>query len=725
MGQDRFVGIKKRCLFDYDMRKRKNSRLFSALIFSMLCNVLPTFVMAQTVIPFRGEVETVGQSVEILVDSTGSMLLEDAMASHNFRISEEEFPNLGTTSFGYWLRLTLKNESLDSTLALQLTQPMADSVFFFQIDSGKIILENRSGHRMPFKSRLIPHQSLIYPISLKKGKESTIYVYIKSGKQLTLPLYLGSALQIIERAFVQDLLFGIYVGIILVMILYNFFVFTSVRDKNYLYYIFYLFMVLLAQSSMEGYIGRFLLPDYPLFSDMFIYVASALIGLSAIEFAKHFLASKDYLPGLHRFSYLFWFLYSFQILLAFLGLYNLSYTIMLSTAMFSALYVLYMAVRILLKGSRSAKYFLIAWSVFIACVVIYVLKDFNFIVPYNEFTKSALLIGSALEALLLSFALADRINLLQEETERIILEQNELLEAKVTERTIELQDTNQELMLTLDDLKQAQSQLVESEKMASLGQLTAGIAHEINNPINFVSSNINPLSRDIDLLFAALDSFEKIQLSPQSSEKREAEILEWKNKLDLDYLNVEIKQLLKGIRVGAGRTSEIVKGLKLFSRLDEDEAKYADILEGIDSTLVICRNLFDNRINILKDYGPLEKIECFPGKLNQVFLNLISNSVYAINKKFNKSAGGEIRIYARMDADKVSLRFSDNGIGMDEEARKRLFEPFFTTKEVGEGTGLGMSISYTTIKRHNGQISVESSPGTGTEFLIELPLTLN
>ncbi|MCC8409306.1 histidine kinase [Mucilaginibacter sp. UR6-1] len=693
---------------------------------------------AQNIVTFKGKVQVIGKSIEVLTDTNANMPLAAAIQSAGYQKTDNDFPNLDTKPYGYWIRFTIKNQSADTTLAVQFTQPMVDYVDFYQLTNGKVTQKNTSGHRLAFDTRIIKHQTFIYPLNLKKDSESTFYLYVKSGKQLILPFYVGSMAQIVERALFKDITFGIYVGIILVMILYNFFVYTSVRDKNYLYYILYLSMVLLTQASMEGYLLRFVLQNHPLIADMLIYITSALIGLSAIEFSKSFLLSKTYTPGLHKFSYVFWVLYSFQILLAFLGHRNLSYTIMLSTAMFSALYVLFMAIRILLKGSRSAKYFLIAWSIFIVCVVIYVLKDFNVVLPYNDLTNSALLIGSALEAVLLSFALADRINVFKkekersqeealralQENERIIREQNEILEAKVSDRTFELNKTNRELSVTLDNLKQAQSQLVESEKMASLGQLTAGIAHEINNPINFVTSNINPLKRDIEMMMDALQTIEQVGLSDKPVEAKQKEIDILKEELDLDYLNYEIKHLLKGINEGAVRTAEIVKGLKIFSRLDEDDLKYADLHEGIESTLIISNNMFNNKVAVEKDYGELDLVECYPGKLNQVFLNLISNSVYAINKKFGENAGGIISIKTRQHDGHVFLHFADNGIGMNQDTQHRIFEPFFTTKDVGEGTGLGMSIAYNTIKRHNGNITVNSKQGEGCEFIIELPLKL-
>ncbi|OYX94895.1 MAG: histidine kinase, partial [Sphingobacteriia bacterium 35-40-5] len=293
------------------------------------------------------------------------------------------------------------------------------------------------------------------------------------------------------------------------------------------------------------------------------------------------------------------------------------------------------------------------------------------------------------------------------------------------ERTQELSQANSDLSQTLIDLKEAEGQLVEAEKMASLGQLTAGIAHEINNPINFVTSNITPLNRDVDILIDFIEEMEKIGLSDLSVEEKKKQIEEQKEELDYDYLKLEISQLLKGIHEGASRTSEIVKGLRVFSRLDEDDLKKANINDGLDSTLIVINNLLSNKIKLEKVYSDIPMIECYPGKLNQVFLNIISNAIYAIDKKFGDEQGGILKISTSNNEKSIFVKIEDNGIGMDEITKKKIFEPFFTTKDVGEGTGLGMSIAYNTIKRHQGEIQVNSTPGLGTEFILELPIILD
>jgi signal transduction histidine kinase len=213
-----------------------------------------------------------------------------------------------------------------------------------------------------------------------------------------------------------------------------------------------------------------------------------------------------------------------------------------------------------------------------------------------------------------------------------------------------------------------------------------------------------------------------VGLSDNSLEDKQQQIDDYKEEIDLDYLKIEINHLLNGIHEGASRTADIVKGLKIFSRLDENDLKKADINEGLDSTLIIANNLISKQIKVIKNYGNIPLIECFPGKLNQVFLNMISNAVFAINEKFGDKLGGQLTITTECDDVHLFIKIKDNGTGMSEATKKKIFEPFFTTKNVGVGTGLGMSIVYNTIRKHNGQIYINSTEGIGTEFILELQL---
>ena len=280
---------------------------------------------------------------------------------------------------------------------------------------------------------------------------------------------------------------------------------------------------------------------------------------------------------------------------------------------------------------------------------------------------------------------------------------------------LQLNETNEELLSTLENLKQTQTQLVQSEKMASLGQLTAGVAHEINNPINFVSAGISSLSANYHDLNALLQKYNQLKAGGDN-EKILQELEELKNELELEYLLEEIPQLLSSIREGAQRTTEIVKSLRNFTRLDEDQLKQTNVHEGLDSTLIILRNQLGNRIELIREYTSLPTVTCYPGQLNQVFMNLLTNALQAIEGE------GKVWIRTALEGKEIKISICDNGKGMSEAVKNRIFEPFYTTKEVGEGTGLGLSISYGIIEKHKGKIEVESTEGEGTSFHIYLPI---
>jgi signal transduction histidine kinase len=263
---------------------------------------------------------------------------------------------------------------------------------------------------------------------------------------------------------------------------------------------------------------------------------------------------------------------------------------------------------------------------------------------------------------------------------------------------------------TLQQLKSTQTQLVQAEKMASLGQLTAGIAHEINNPINFVSGNIASVEANLQDIMEVVKAYE--QTYPENEKIKQL-------KQDLYYQEAvdEMATLVAGIKEGAHRTAEIVKGLRTFSRLDEDELKEADLHKNIDSTLRWLHSQYKDRIVIEKDYAPLPPIECYPGKLNQVLMNLLANAAQAIEGK------GTIKIATTLEADdQVLISIADSGKGMDAATQQRIFEPFFTTKKVGEGTGLGLSIALGIVEAHRGTLEVESKVGVSTVFRLRLPL---
>jgi signal transduction histidine kinase len=305
--------------------------------------------------------------------------------------------------------------------------------------------------------------------------------------------------------------------------------------------------------------------------------------------------------------------------------------------------------------------------------------------------------------------------------ENALLYQN--LEEKVVSRTREVVSQKELIEHAYAELRAAQSQMVHSEKMASLGQLTAGIAHEINNPINFIAIGITGLEKNFRSFMKVVEKYESISAGA-NPETTLREIEELKQKIQYADVKGFITGLMADIKLGADRAAEIIQGLRSFSRLNEAEFKAADLHEGLDATLVLLRSRTKNTIEIIKDYDPdLPIINCNPGQLNQLFMNILTNAIEAIEMK-RSNQKNEIRITTTNKPDKVVLSIKDNGMGIPKKIQEKIFDPFFTTKEVGKGTGLGLSIVFGIIKKHNGHIEVISEENEGTEFIIEIPKEL-
>ncbi|MGB3404594.1 MAG: ammonium transporter [Microcoleaceae cyanobacterium] len=296
-------------------------------------------------------------------------------------------------------------------------------------------------------------------------------------------------------------------------------------------------------------------------------------------------------------------------------------------------------------------------------------------------------------------------------------------EAALKKSQKQLRNQNSELEKMIQELQQTQTQLIQAEKMSSLGQMVAGVAHEINNPVSFIYGNIRPAIEYTQDLLELIRLYQNHCLQPNS------EIAEYLDEVDVEYIVSDFPKLLNSMKTGAERIRDIVKSLRNFSRLDESEVKAVNLHEGIDSTLLILQSRLkvksdSSEIQVIKEYGNLPKVECYPGQLNQVFMNIINNAIDALEESKTKPA--KIRILTQqLDENWVSIQIADNGPGISQEIQNKLFDPFFTTKPVGKGTGLGLSISYKIITdKHQGKIECRSLPQQGTEFIIQIPISI-
>lgn len=684
------------------------------------------------------EGQYIGKNISIFKDHTKQLTFEEVRNQPDlFKENKQEVPNLGVEDVNNWIHFSIKNESDIEDLIVNLSQTNINEVVFYSLRNG--VVDSLDVNYESHSAKLAyPHQFFLFELPLKKGEEITCYLKLYSNTQLSAPISIYSNKGLFKTLLKSDVFSAVYIGLMLSMILYNIFLYFSTREAHYYVYVSYIFWVTVAQLAILGLLAPLFSIDNDWVSERLLTFSGAMSGIAAIFFVKSFLQTAKESRKFNMLLNVFLIGYVIAIGLLTGGLFIPAYKMVNIVAGGGSTIVLVLAFRLSQQKYRQTKYFLVAWCIFLASVLVYVLKDYN-ILPYNFFTLRSVQIGSVIEAILLSFALGDKINIyrkekeasqarelaISQENERLIREQNIVLEQKVNERTLALTESNESLQMTLTNLKNTQSQLVEAEKMASLGQLTAGVAHEINNPINFVTSNVAPLKRDIKMVWDTLDEVERIAFAEELSltEKKER-IQEYKEELDIDYLKEEVDFLLKGMHDGASRTAEIVKSLRIFSRVDEDTLKYADVNEGLESTLIILGSIIQDGVDVQRIYGDIPEIECYAGKLNQVFLNILTNAIYAIDKKFDRGEGGVLGIETGIyeDPSYIFISISDNGIGIPKHIREKIFEPFFTTKDVGEGTGLGMSIAYNTIAKHEGKIILESDEGEGTVFKLIIPI---
>jgi signal transduction histidine kinase len=350
-----------------------------------------------------------------------------------------------------------------------------------------------------------------------------------------------------------------------------------------------------------------------------------------------------------------------------------------------------------------------------------------------EDLRNRIILGSMLISALIAVVLADKtsraiaqpIETLTNVAQQVAHESNFNLQVPVTTQdeigvlAVSFNQLIQRVSEYTQELKQTQSQLIQTEKMSSLGQMVAGIAHEINNPVNFIGGNIDYANKYIQDLTDLVTLYQEYYPNPPDA------ILERIEDIELEFLREDLPKTLSSMKMGADRIREIVVSMRNFSRSDDGNMKSADIHEGIDSTLVILNHRLKQGIQVIKQYGKLPGVECSPAQLNQVFMNVIGNAIDALEevKKGDKGYSPTIWISTEVTADNtVTVKIRDNGPGIAPGCAQQIFDPFFTTKSIGKGTGLGLAISYQIVAKHHGKIEVNSQIGQGTEFVITLPV---
>lgn len=694
----------------------------SLLLASLVAGI--TSASAQEPVVFRNGpgMQAIGRNVRILTDSAATMTASEAVMSMDYVASQQEVPNLPPSNAASWVRFQLENRSRDNGVHLSIPYADIDELDVYMVGVKGPHMIARTGRSIEWGKRIQAGHDFEFRLPVDAGSSQDVLLRVQGFKTKHLPLKVAEPGTFAQIKADRNLLMGAFAGIMLVMALYNLFVFFSIRDKAYLLYVLYILAICCAQLSYLG-LGPFDLwqgdVDLGARSSLLFSLVAIILGM---DFERRFIDMKRFAPRLNKVFPFVYIVVGGIMALYLFGDPLIGFNLGNAICGITALLVLAAAITSFRRGSRQSGFFLLAWTVFLVGVVVFVLKDAG-VLSYNGFTAHVMPIGSAIEGVLLSFGLADRINVLRcekeqsqadalhasMENERLIREQNMVLEQKVQERTHALQESN-------DTLKRTQTQLVNAEKMASLGQLTAGIAHEINNPINFITSNIAPLRRNIADLVAVMKDY---RTADQVEQLEKVKVRE--KEIGLSETIEELDDIIFSVAEGASRTAEIVRGLRNFSRLDEDDLKEADLNDGLRSTLTVLAPQYRDKVEFDLHLADMPRVECFPGKLNQVFMNILTNGAQATLARVD-GRPRTVTVNTQENNGMVEVRITDTGVGMTPEVQARIFDPFFTTKSVGEGTGLGLAIVYGIINDHNGTITVESTPGVGTEFTITLPV---
>lgn len=706
--------------------------------------LLTAYLVLLGVIAFANKLDTLvinaGQSNLLtnryfyeLEDPSAVLTISQVLNSTKFHTIKRRIPILKYNKSTTWLKFNLKNNSKQPIMIISSGQTIVDEFDLYYVDKADSSLH----HLVPDyeQNDVITQNATFVSCPILPGSSNTLYLRVKSNAGTVIPVQVYSALAFLQSRRIESITLGIIVGVFIVMSLYNLLLFFIVGDRSYLYYIGYIIFLGLSQILKRGIGSHLFTNDTIILNNYIIPIVRLLLVWFVLLFISEFLQLKQTLKQWYKYYRFQYVIYAILLIAVLFGTVGMAYSLITIFLSITTVILLVMVIYVYFSGYKPVKFFMFGWVIFLTGVLASVARNKGFI-PYNNFTADIVIYSSVLELILFSAALADKINfyrqqknqsqnfalVIAKENERLITQQNILLENKVKERTNELINTNKNLSISIDHLKATQNQLIDNEKMASLGQLTAGVAHEINNPINFVSSNIAPLRLDFNELLILLNKYEEALKNPDQPAVLKA-IDNYKQQIDLDFVKDEINMLLNGIEDGANRTAEIVSSLRTFSSTDELILKTEDINKSILSNLLILRSTIPTYIEIKPFFGKLEPLNCYPGKINQLIINLVNNSIYAIKAKeqFNDES---IMITTKNHPEHISIQITDTGIGMSDETRQKIFEPFFTTKGIGEGTGLGLSIVFGIVEKHHGTIEVISSPGNGATFSISIPKNL-
>lgn len=675
----------------------------------------------------------VGLFLEILEDKSASLTILDVSKPEmegKWIRSKKESPGFGYSNSVFWVRMELENNlSYDKEWLLEIGYPLIDFVDCYIFDTnGKYVLK-QTGDRLLFKEREVAYRNFTFNFKTEPSQKKKIYISFKGDSSMQFPITIWSNKQFIEKVNTETISLGLYYGIMIAMVLYNLFIFFSVKDMSYLYYILYISSYVIVQMSLNGLTYEYLWSNSPWWGNHNLPFFISLCSVAILVFANAFLKIKENIPSFYKISPVLIVVGFILMTLSFLIKYSTIGQASILFAVLVAVIALVLGIICVNRGYRPARYYLLAWSVFLVSILLFTFKSFG-LIPAIFITNYGIQLGSAAEVILLSFALADRINIMEGEKKEaqqkaldIQERANQELEVKVFERT--------------EELRLAQDKILSMEKEALERQMAGGFAHEMRNALagakmvihkalGYGNSNTEAKSVCLENSLKLKDVYLKLKEILNKEDMNEV-ILAFKfinaNEEDLDRI---LRMVGQATERGLSITNQIMDYAKIGQAAvnKSDSVNIKKILTSIEKE----SNPFVEQGNISFQIDLPDTIYFKGDELHfhSVFKNLIQNAIDALLDDSNTNTGKrvlEIKGNWKDDSN-YSLSIIDNGIGIPPENMNRIYNPFFSTKP-DSGTGLGLGVVNKIVNLYNGKITVESEYKKGTIFTVTFPSQKN
>lgn len=651
----------------------------------------------------------VGRSLFVLEDASQALTIGDvsrAEFAQRFIRSSMDAPTYGFSRSVYWVRFSYlaKEQAPERRWFLAVMNESLEHVdVYFQRPDGSFDVRH-GGSRVPWAEREVAHRFHVFHLPEATPEPVTVYIRVQTSSLMRLPVEILTGDKLLRVAASLLVPWWIYIGILASMVLFNTVLYVFLKDRAYLYYVLYIFLFGQFILLSFGGIGYEYFPDGGPWLVRLTRAFAHLGGLFIVLFARSFLHTPRTVPRLDRLLRGWVGMCGTATLLAVFVPVRLSTLIGNALALASGLLLLMVSSVVWRQGFQPARFFLAGWSSLCVAVVLAPFVNLGWL-PTNFVTQHLVMMGSAMEMILFALALANRINEAKKESEAA---RRQALEGEIYRlRNIELRQANEEIL-------RKQEQLVQAEKMASMGQLTAGVAHEIKNPLNFVNN----------FSLSLVDMTEELLL--------ELKGLPVDKQADLTMLASDCRQTAQKIAEHGQRADGIVRGMLEHATLRPGARSTVDLNRFIEENIGLARQGpkgqrlgVDVPVESALEPG-LPPIEVIPQEMGRVLQNLLNNAFHAVGEQQKKGLNGyvpAVRVSTLRRDGRVEIRIQDNGTGIPAAVRERIFEPFFTTKRAGEGVGLGLSLSYGIItKRHEGTLEFDSAENEGTTFVITLPL---